>query len=137
MNEGRIVLCVFGAVAVLMIALPVATLLMPARIASTDAALQADVSRFFLAAQTASVPGADRQTLPDIAKLFPSGTPDRTVFAKFADSGFTCVPDANAASCFRAGPPSSACRADWRAYLTFDAAGTVATSEADIRTTCL
>ncbi|WP_158807074.1 hypothetical protein [Beijerinckia sp. L45] len=135
MNEGRIVLCVFGAVAILMIALPVATLLMPSTVPA-DAALRADVSRFFLAAQNGGAPGTGRQTLPAIAKLFPPGTPDRTVFAKFADSGFTCVPDANAASCFRAGPPSSACRADWRAYLTFDATGTVVTSEADIRTTC-
>lgn len=136
MNEGRIVLCVFGAAAILMIALPVATLLMPSHAVPTDDALQADVSRFFLAAPSPAAAGPGRQTLPAIAKLFPPGTPDKAVFAKFADSGFTCVPDANAASCFRTGPKSSACQADWRAYLTFDAAGTVATSEADIRTTC-
>jgi hypothetical protein len=135
MNEGRIVLCVFGAAAILMIALPVATLLMPHTVPEDDA-LKADVSRFFLAAQSTGLPGTGRQTLPTIRTLFPPGTPDRTVFAQFADSGFTCVPDANAASCFRAGPKSFACRADWRAYLTFDAAGKVATSEADIRTTC-
>lgn len=135
MKEGRIVLCVFGAAAILMIALPVATLLMPRAVPAGDA-LQTDVSRFFLAAQTAGAPGAGRQTLPAIANLFPPGTPDKAVFATFADSGFTCVPDANAASCFRAGPKTSACQADWRAYLTFDTTGMVTSSEADIRTTC-
>ena len=137
MNEGRIVLCVFGAAAVLMIALPVATLLMPAPKVSDGDAMRTEVSRFFLAAQSGGALSPGRQTLPGIVKLFPPGMPDKTVFAKFADSGFACVPDANAASCFRAAPTTAACHAEWRATLTFDAAGTVATSEADIRTTCL
>jgi hypothetical protein len=137
MNEGRVVLCVFGAAAILMIALPVGMLMTAAAPIQSDEAIKAEVSRFFLAAQKLGAPGEGRQTLPQITKLFPPGTPDKTVFAKFADSGFACVPDANAASCFRAAPVSSGCRADWRASLTFDATGKVATSEADIRTTCL
>jgi hypothetical protein len=137
MNEGRIVLCVFGAAAILMIALPVGMLMTATAPVSSDAAMDAEISRFFRAGQNPGAPVQGRQTLPDIAKLLPPGTPDKTVFATFAASGFTCVPDANAASCFRAVPLSSGCSADWRASLTFDATGKVKTSEADIRTTCL
>jgi hypothetical protein len=137
MNEGRVVLCVFGVAAILMIALPVGMLVTATGPVPSNAAMNAEISRFFSAGQKPGAPVQGRQTLPAIANLLPPGTPDKTVFAKFAASGFTCVPDADAASCFRAVPLSSGCTADWRASLTFDATGKVKTSEADIRTTCL
>ena len=137
MNEGRVVLCVFGVAAILMIALPVGMLMTATGPVPSDAAMNAEISRFFSAKQKPGAPVPGRQTLPEIAKLLPPGTPDKTVFAQFAASGFTCVPDADAASCFRAVPLAAGCSADWRASLTFDATGKVKTSEADIRTTCL
>ncbi|MDR3462432.1 MAG: hypothetical protein P4L76_08985 [Beijerinckiaceae bacterium] len=128
MNEGRIMLCVFGVAALIMIGLPVGTIWMRDKPVSPSAALDGELSRFFLQAEPGAAPAI--RDVPGVERVFPKGLPDTLVFDKIAASGFTCATDANAATCFRAFDAAKGCAADWRVRLIFSENGTLWSSAA-------
>lgn len=137
MTEGRVVLLIFGATALVLIAVPAIMLSTAQHPLPPEAAAKGAVSQFFQSAQASAPVRPGRQVLPEIVTVLPPGLKDEAAFAKLSASGFTCVPDARSASCFRNVPLAQGCDADWRVSLIFDAAGTLKTSEADSRTKCL
>ena len=130
MSEARIVLVVLGVLAVLLIAAPIVTVMTQTKV-DPDTGLDGEVSAAFLAphASTAS------KATPDVGTLFPRGLPQKSVFEKFAASGFTCATDSNAATCFRS-HAQSGCNEDWKVRVIFKDDGTVWSSKADRTSHC-
>ncbi|MGD0635105.1 MAG: hypothetical protein ABSA13_12650 [Beijerinckiaceae bacterium] len=134
MNEGRVILCVFGVAALIMIGLPVSTIWMREKPVSPSEALEGELSRFFLQAEPGAAPAA--RDVPGIAQVFPKGLPDTAAFDKIAASGFTCATDANAATCFRSFDAANGCTSDWRVRLIFSENGTLWSSAAQRAAAC-
>ena len=132
MREGRIVLCAFGAAAVLMIALPVGAILSRPAPVAADGALTGDISRLFLAAPD----GAGQAAVGGLARVLPVGLPQGEAFDKLAASGFACEPDAGSAACFRPYRTAAGCSAEWRVRMTIDGAGHLSASDALSSTRC-
>ena len=129
MNEARIVLVVFGVLAVLLIAGPVVTVLTKTPPADADHGLDGAVSAAFLGND-----GSTGSSTTAVGALFPKGLPQNVVFDKFAASGFTCATDSNAATCFRA-HAKAGCDEDWKVRVIFKDDGTVWSTKTD-RTKC-
>jgi hypothetical protein len=128
MNEGRVILCVFGVAALVMIGLPVSTIWMREKPVSPSEALDGELSRFFLRAEPGGSPAV--RDVPGVERVFPKGLSEAAVFDKIETSGFTCATDANAATCFRAFDAAKGCAADWRVRLIFSENGTLWSSAA-------
>ena len=127
MSEARIVLVVFGVLAVLLMAGPVVTVFTQTK-AAPDRGLDGAVSAAFLAGNAA-------KATPDVATLFPRGLPQKSVFETFAASGFTCATDSNAATCFRS-HVHAGCDEDWKVRVIFKDDGTVWSNRAERTSHC-
>jgi hypothetical protein len=134
MNEGRIILCVFGFAAVIMIGLPVSTIWSREKPVPPREALDGELSRLFLAAEPGAGPG--ERDVPGIGLVFPKGLQDTAVFNKTRASGFTCATDANAATCDRDFADANGCTADWSVRLIFSENGTLWSSAAKRAAAC-
>ena len=132
MTEARIVLVVFGVLAVLLIAGPVVTVMTKTAPVAADRGLDGEVSAAFLANDGGE---ADAKTTSAIGTLFPKGLPQKVVFDTFAASGFTCATDANAATCFRT-HAKAGCDEDWKVRVIFKDDGTVWSTEAKRKSNC-
>jgi len=134
MNEGRVILCVFGVAALAMIGLPLSTIWTREKPVSPGAALDGELSRFFLKAEPGAAPAA--HDVPGVEKVFPKGLRDTAAFDKIEASGFTCATDTNAATCDRSFAAPDNCTADWSVRLIFSENGTLWSSAAKRAAAC-
>lgn len=136
MKEGRLVLTAFGVAALVMIAMPVATVWTMTRSGSPDQGLDGAISKAFLSASAGAVASPSPETVQSVALLLPKGMPEKTVFEQLATSGFDCATDDNAATCFRS-HETTGCRDEWTIRLIFSDNGSVWSTTAKRQAACL
>ena len=133
MNEARIVLVVFAALAVPLIAFPIVTVMTKTAPVAADVGLDGEVSAAFLACAG----GADAATATSsaVGRLLPKGLSQKIVFEKLAASGFTCATDSDAATCFRT-HAQGRCDEDWKVRVIFKDDGTLWSSRTERKNQC-
>jgi len=136
MNEGRIVLCVFGVVALVLIALPLSAVWTRTPPTAPDQALDGTVSEFFREAETPVNAGKTSLPIKGTDTILPIGMTQQDAFKILAASGFSCEPDAASAACFRPYKNAQGCPAEWRVRVSFDATGNLSASDALSTTNC-